>query len=37
MNKWFGNALPKAIKTCFKAILQMITHTVGRFYDNLRK
>jgi len=27
--QWFGNALPKAMKTCFKAILLIITHTVG--------
>ena len=32
--QWFGSALPKAMKTCFKAILLIITHTVGGICDN---
>ena len=34
--QWFSNALPKAIKTCFKAILLIITHTVGGICDSSR-
>jgi len=32
--QWFGSALPKAMKTCFKAILLIITHTVGWICDS---
>ena len=32
--QWFSNALPKAMKTCFKAMLLIITHTVGGICDN---
>ena len=36
--QWFGNALPKAMKTCFKAILLIITHKVGGIcYSSQRK
>ena len=34
---WFGNALPKAMKTCFKAILQIKAHRVGGICDNSRR
>jgi len=33
----FGNALPKAMKTCFKAILPIITHAVGGICDSSRR
>ena len=35
--QWFGNALPKAMKTCFRAILPIITHRVGEVCDNSQR
>jgi len=33
MEEWFYNDLQNAMKTCFNAILLIITHTVGRVCD----
>jgi len=35
--QWYGDALPKTMKTCFKKILLIIKHTVGGISDISRR
>jgi len=35
--QWFGMNLPKAMKTCLKATLRILTHTVGGICDSSRQ